>query len=214
MSYSLNKFNSLAWIYDTLARAVFGKSIRNAQVYYLKEIPQGCNVLILGGGTGWIIRELFLVNPDVHIWYIEASTAMIQRSQKRVKEFQEACVHFIHGTEDSIPAGIKYGAVITPFFLDLFSATTLSHVVRKIRSSLNTDALWLATDFVNRHKWWQRAALRFMYFFFRVVCRIESEELPAWENVLSESGCQELKSNYFFGSFIKATVFGMRLVDD
>jgi tRNA (cmo5U34)-methyltransferase len=210
MNSSLNRFNSLAWIYDTLARVIFGKSIKNAQVCYLKEIPKGCNVLILGGGTGWIIRKLLQINPGVNIWYIEASSAMIQRARKKVAKFHKDRIHFIHGTEDSVPTEINYNAVITPFFLDLFSMTSLKEVIRKIRKTLTPDALWLATDFVDNHKWWQRVALRLMYLFFRIICGIESKELPAWENVLRESGCEELKSNYFFNTFIKATLFVMR----
>jgi tRNA (cmo5U34)-methyltransferase len=208
-SSSLNRFNALAGVYDTLVELVFGNSVRQAQRHYLKEIPTASNVLILGGGTGWIIRELLLVNPTATIWYVEASSAMIERSKKKMLHFPGSTVHFIHGTEDSIPEVATFNVVITAFFLDLFTPSSLVCVIEKIKKSLVPDAMWLATDFVNQANRWQGVMLRVMYFFFRFVCRIEAKQLPQWEKLLRHYGYKEIKSHYFFYSFIKTAVLSL-----
>ncbi|MEZ4686196.1 MAG: hypothetical protein R3B47_09055 [Bacteroidia bacterium] len=51
-------FNRLAPVYDFLASLVFGNRIRQAQRWLLDFIPEGSSILILGGGTGWILEEL------------------------------------------------------------------------------------------------------------------------------------------------------------
>jgi tRNA (cmo5U34)-methyltransferase len=129
MSSPIDRFNLVAGYYDWLVRLVFGKSMREAQAYFLKDVPPGCNVLILGGGTGWILRALLDKQPDCKVWYIEASSEMIKRTKQKIESDQRR-VTFIHGTEDSIPdAGFDF--VVTNFFLDLFPSAPLRKVIGK-----------------------------------------------------------------------------------
>ncbi|HEY9047693.1 MAG TPA: class I SAM-dependent methyltransferase, partial [Ohtaekwangia sp.] len=69
-------FDSIAPVYDMLSRIVFGRSMVKSQRHFLKYIPAEASVLILGGGTGWIIQELFAVNNTCTIVYVEASQKM------------------------------------------------------------------------------------------------------------------------------------------
>lgn len=205
---SLNSFNWLAGSYDLLVKMVFGGSLDKAQVVYLKDIPQGANVLILGGGTGYILMMLLKINPSCKVWYIEASTAMIKRAKKRASVIPEGVeVYFIHGTENSIPGQIKFDIVITNFFLDLFSPSTLESVIQKIKLSLVRHGKWFVCDFVTQNKFWQTVLLNLMYFFFKHTCSIESTKLPPWELKLKNAGLREMKSKMFLRSFVKSTVY-------
>ena len=58
----LNGFDSIASIYDPIARLFFGNSITESQATFLSEIPVG-KVLILGGGSGWIATEVLSAQP-------------------------------------------------------------------------------------------------------------------------------------------------------
>ena len=113
----LNGFNTIAKIYDTLAKIVFGRVIKKAQLHFLNEIPIEAKVLILGGGTGWILNSILKIRPAVEVWYIEASTKMISIAKKKVVGFNN--IHFIHGTEQNIPVDQHYDVVITNFYFDL-----------------------------------------------------------------------------------------------
>src|SRR5688572_27433406 len=121
----MNNFDSVASFYDRLSRLIFGNSILHAQTLYLPDIPTGANVLILGGGTGWLLCELLAKKPGCKIWYIEASEKMISLSKEATRDTSHR-VTFIHGTEDRIPSGITFHVVITHFYLDLFSAGSCS----------------------------------------------------------------------------------------
>jgi tRNA (cmo5U34)-methyltransferase len=201
----MNNFDSVAGFYDQLSTMVFGTAIRRAQTTHLSDIPQGSNVLILGGGTGWLLSELSEANPTCKVWYIDASSRMISRSKKNIRNSTQEIV-FIHGTENSIPVGIKFDAVITNFYLDLFPQDLCISIIHKIRSAIQTNGLWLVSDFINT-TWWHGVMLRIMYGFFRLLCGIEGSSLPPWKNLLEKNGFKEDKSGEFFGGFIKSAVF-------
>ncbi len=200
-------FDIIAPVYDPLARAVFGCSIRSSQTFFLDNISSGSNVLVLGGGTGWILMELFKFNPECCVWYIEPSRKMMDQAQRRVKKLPSATVTFILGTEESIPSGIKYDAVITNFYFDLFSAESLKRVLNCIRQSLHSHGIILVADFIATGRFKHRALLHTMYQFFRVVCGIETTRLPNWQGELSRSGFEEMKSKMFYNGFIKSSVY-------
>src|SRR5690349_4539104 len=146
-------FDKIASIYDGLARLVFGNAIRQAQNYFLNDVPSGAKILVLGGGSGWLLSQLLTSKPQCDIWYIEASEKMLELS--KVKAKQSSRVHFIHGTEDSVPRSIQFDVVITNFYLDLFTETSLERVIDKIRNTMRSQAIWLVSDFINNNKWWQ-----------------------------------------------------------
>jgi ubiquinone/menaquinone biosynthesis C-methylase UbiE len=54
----LNNYDRIARIYDKLSRMVFGKSIVRAQQSILPFITTPARMLIVGGGTGWILEEI------------------------------------------------------------------------------------------------------------------------------------------------------------
>ena len=204
---SLNGFNWISGVYDRAARVVFGKAILNAQLTFLDDIPINCKILILGGGTGRILEEMIRVNPRRAIWYIDASSAMLERAKERLRELPAHDVHFLHGTVNSIPGEIKFDVVITNFFLDLFTVQSLVGIMEKIDKALLTESLWLVTDFVNGKKLYQRLLLYAMYLFFRITSKLEARKLPPWEAMLKKWGFKKLKSALFFNAFIKSAVF-------
>lgn len=207
MPSQLDRFNWLAKYYDQLATIVFGKTLHKGQVTYLCEIPKGATILILGGGTGKVMQELLRINSVYQIWYVEASSTMIELAKRNITNESPQQIYFIHGTEDSIPVGIKFNAVITHFFLDLFSEPSLKVLVEKIYPSLAPDGVWLACDFISNGKWWQKSTLRVMYLFFKLTCGIESRKLPPWEYQLRLGGLSLIKCRFFLDHFIKTTLF-------
>ena len=207
---SLKGFDALAPIYDRFASLVYGSAIREAQLFFLKAIPSSAHVLILGGGTGWLLAELLKTYPKIEVWYIEASVKMLEQAQQKLSEQQKSRVKFIHGTEDSIPHGIQFHAVITGFYLDLFSTTTLRRVIDTIAASLAPGSVWLVSDFIARKVWWQRILLKVMYAFFRWCCGIEAKQLPPWEQYMTAQGWEAKEEQLFFRGFIKSVRYSRR----
>ena len=204
MSKSLaTGFNRLAPIYDALARVAIGKGIRTSQLHFLNHLRERRKLLILGGGTGWILPYIIKSNPTIQIDYVDISHRMIEQARSNVSaDFQ---VRFIVGTEENIPDK-NYDCVITNFYLDLFDDLSLGHVVFRIKNSILPNAIWVATDFVNERPW-HKILLAIMYSFFCVTTGLSTQKLPLWEKELSNAGGTQLEMAKYSRGFIKSVVF-------
>jgi ubiquinone/menaquinone biosynthesis C-methylase UbiE len=191
-------------MYDFLAKLVFGKNIIVSQTYFLNRIQDHAKVLVLGGGSGWLLAELLKIKPNCEVWYIEASGKMIAMSKNTVDA--KYAVHFIHGTEQDIPPSVKFDAVIANFYFDVFTQRQLADVVTKIRLSLQTESRWIVTDFID-NRWWQKLLLKTMYRFFRIACSLESQQLPEWDSLMEKSKVIEIESKLFYRGFIKTILY-------
>jgi tRNA (cmo5U34)-methyltransferase len=196
-------FDRLAPIYDSLAGLVIGDGIRTSQLYFLNHLTQKQNLLILGGGTGWILPFIFEINPMLHIDYIELSPKMLDKAKMNAQENQK--IKFIEGTECSIPIG-KYDCVITNFYLDLFSDEDLCTVIDQIKESLQPDTSWLVTDFISEKRW-QRVMLWVMYRFFSITTGLKTSSLPEWKSSLERAGGKLVETKKSSRGFIESTVF-------
>lgn len=194
-------FDRLAPMYDALARMVIGSGIRKSQLHYLNYLTATNKLLILGGGTGWILPFILEMNPALQIDYIDVSPKMIALAKGRVMDSR---VRFIVGTEENIP-DTDYDCVITNFYLDLFDDAKLESVVLRIKNSIQPDASWIATDFVSE-KFWHKGLLIVMYQFFRITTGLQTLKPPSWEQGLRMAGGVELEMRKYSRGFIKSTV--------
>jgi ubiquinone/menaquinone biosynthesis C-methylase UbiE len=201
---SLNRYDSIARVYDQLAKLAFGDQIIDSQVHFLTSVPDNSTVLIIGGGTGWIAKELLKIKPRCRITFVDASAKMISIA-KASNVSTLVNIDFVHGTEDNIPEG-RYDVVITNFFLDLFSPKELDVVLQKIKARLVPQAIWLVTDFQKPKTMWQKFVLAFMYRFFAFVTRLKNRELSNLFEGIKKIGFTEIETAEFASGFIKATV--------
>lgn len=201
-----NNFDAVAPVYDALARAVFGRSLETAQAHNLQYIRDGATVLILGGGTGWIAETLLAHKPHCAVWYVEDSAQMIARARSRR---HMSAVHFIHGTERSLPA-MTFDVVITNFYVDLFRTPDLSRIVLDIKKQLRREGIWLVTDFKDTGRRAHRWLLRAMYAFFRITSNIAASRLPAWQSIFERTGFVVKDQASFHHGFICSVVFHPR----
>jgi tRNA (cmo5U34)-methyltransferase len=200
----LNGFDRIANVYDALAFLVFGLTIRKAQCALLNHLPKDGAILIIGGGSGWIANEV-AKRSGAKITYVEASSKMISLARTTTRLNPQ--IEFMHGTTAEIPSGLKFDAVITNFYLDLFNDKTLARETMKINSCLTNRPLWFVTDFIDEGKWWQRLLLFTMYKFFRITTDIEATHLPEWEQSMSSIGRKKREWRSFYSGFIKTAVF-------
>jgi len=196
-----SNYDNAAWFYDSLAKLVYGKALIKAQVYLLQFIRPNANILIVGGGTGWILEELTRIYPSgMQITYAEVSAKMTALSRKR--NIGNNKVTFINDAMENIDLSADFNVVITPFLFDNFTEETLQTVFYRINSLLKKDGIWLNTDFQLTGKWWQSLLLNSMILFFRLSCNIEASRLPDIERQFEQSGYRVISSKTFFGDFI------------
>jgi len=196
-------YNNSAWFYDSLARMVYGRALVNAQVYLLRQIPANSKVLIVGGGTGWVLEELTRIHPTgLTIVYVEIAPKMIALSKKRNIGVNK--VAFVNDAIENVALDADFDVVLTPFLFDNFTEQTLQNVFANINKLLKADGLWLNADFQLTGKWWQWVLLNSMFVFFRLICNIEASKLPDINGCFDRNGYQLTEQKNFFGGFISA----------
>ena len=144
MSHQLNHFDSIARIYDILAKLVFADSIQKSQQQCIQSIRNAYNILWIGGGSGQGLAHLLLANPDAHIDYIEASYKMMCLAQDALKKNTHITtqdyerVHWHHATHEILyQAEFKqkitgFDHIVTFFFLDVLNVQELEELMAQI----------------------------------------------------------------------------------
>lgn len=204
-----NNYDKIAGSYDTLSRLVFFRTQLKAQTDQLRFIPAGSNILIAGGGTGWILEEITKVHSSgLNITYVELSAKMLELSRKR--NVKENRIIYIHSAAENFHPSVKYDVILTAFFFDNFLAEDLKNVFRQFNLLLKKDGLWLFSDFYyteSSGKNWQWYLLKAMYLFFNKISKVEAKVLINTEKYFREALYRQLNSVYYYNGFIKAIVY-------
>jgi tRNA (cmo5U34)-methyltransferase len=207
-----NDFNFVAPFYDFLAGLVFGKSIKNSQTWLLPFIPEKANVLIIGGGTGWILTEMLDRVKPGKIVYLEASENMLERSQKRYAQMVKkdaAEVEFRLGTQTTLAPTETFDVIFTGFLLDLFEPETLENLIQQLYSHLKPTGLWLLADFYpqNATVFGQKSLLQTMVWFFKLTANLQTNQLPDLEKAFSRFPLALQQECFFYKDLIRSAVY-------
>lgn len=204
-------YNTIAAIYDPLARLVYGNALEQAQSFLLPHIPAGTSVLIVGGGTGWLLEELCkLHSSGLRIVYVEVSSSMMTLSRKRDTKNND--VEFVPYAIQDTHLKEAFGVIITPFVLDNFTDSTASQVFTQLDQHLVAGGLWLYADFQwNKRSYVQQLLLKTMYLFFKVACNLEATHLPDTATLFRKMPFQLLHQCTFYHNFIIAQVYRKRM---
>lgn len=200
-------FDLLAPLYDFLAFLVYGRSIKGVQKALIKKISPGKKVLLVGGGTGWLIRELYEQVPPSDLFYVDASAKMIQMSRKVLKKldpsFQQK-VNLIQDQFENLVLPTDFDVVICFFFFDLFEKEAFAAVFDQLDNCLKKGGSFLVADFfIGKGKNWQRLLVRAMYAFFRVFSQLKNRSLPPVQMAFEEKTYRLIFQKSYFKGFIK-----------
>ncbi|MCY7409914.1 MAG: class I SAM-dependent methyltransferase [Chitinophagales bacterium] len=176
-----NSFNLIAPFYDSLSSLVYGKNLINAKKAFLNKISSGSQILLMGGGTGNILNELFHSVPDITIDFVEPSSAMIEIAEKNLTAQFRSQVNFVCGDHHSIPKEKKFDVVTSFFVIDCFKQNEAIEFGIAITSRLKENGVWLFSDFFYTNNKLQHLLIWVMYRFFKVIAKISSNKLPDYE---------------------------------
>jgi ubiquinone/menaquinone biosynthesis C-methylase UbiE len=204
-----NNYDKIANHYDTLSRLVFFKSQVNAQVSQLQYLPKDSSVLIVGGGTGWILEEIAKIySAGLKIVYVEISAKMISLSQKR--DCKNNQVEFVNIGIEDFRTDIVFDVILTPFLFDNFAKQRATKVFEQLNACLKKDGLWFMVDFsLNKANgnWWKWLLLKSMYSFFKLLGIVEANQLIDMNPYFLNTGYQISEQRFYYRGFIKAIIY-------
>ncbi|AMR30242.1 hypothetical protein A0256_01805 [Mucilaginibacter sp. PAMC 26640] len=201
-----SNYDNSAFFYDELSRLVFGEALVKAQTYFLPHIPPNCSLLVIGGGTGWILEEIAKVHSSgLKISYVEISSKMMALSRRRNAGGNK--ISFINQAVEDVKFDTQFDVVITPFLFDNYPDDKLEGLILHIHRMLKPEGIWLNTDFQLTGKWWQFALMKTMVLFFKILCGVESWRLPNVDTHFQKLGYQPTSNKSFFYDFIVTRVY-------
>jgi ubiquinone/menaquinone biosynthesis C-methylase UbiE len=202
-------YDLIANHYDWLSRLIFQKSQVRAQTDLIPFIKPPCKILLIGGGTGWLLEELAMAYPaGIELTYLDNSSNMIAIAKKR--DFGQNIVSFIQTDIEKFETHVQFNVVMTPFLFDNLSSEKAHIVFEKINTMLPPGGLFLYTDFQTNPKkmrFWHRALLKLMYTFFKMVSNVETAKMPDIHPLLTAKLDQAIWQKTYFGEFIQSTVY-------
>ncbi|MCP2043645.1 ubiquinone/menaquinone biosynthesis C-methylase UbiE [Pontibacter sp. HSC-36F09] len=209
---SNTNFDSIAPIYDGLSWLVFGNVLQRAQTEHISLIPPNSKVLLIGGGSGWLLEQLLRYRPEAEITYLEVSEKMLHLTQRRIRQkFPEPFkIDFRLGDENSLQPDETFDVIITPFLLDLFPDERLQQLMNRLCASLRPQGRWLFSDF-----WpaqtpppaWQQLLLKSMYTFFGLVSHVKAPRLPDFNDHFARQPLRLEASATFYGGLVQARAY-------
>ena len=201
-----NNYNTIAFCYDRLSKLVYGDSIRKSQNCLLSFISNGDKVLIVGGGTGWILEEICQLYPSgLNIMYVEASRNMMRLAQQR--NTRENNVEFLKIYIEQYETASAFDVIFTPFLFDNFNEENAPKNFHRLNALLRKKGKWLFVDFdINkkssyRNKW----LLKTMYLFFKIATNIQAHALTDMKSLFLQNGYEEVFNQYHYNQFIKSS---------
>jgi tRNA (cmo5U34)-methyltransferase len=201
-------FDRVASFYDPLAKLVFGSSLQDAQYWLLPYIPSNSTILIIGGGSGWLLQQVLEHTSPKHIVYLEASEKMLQQAQQQIPA--PTIVEFRHGTDADLQPHEQFDIIITPFLLDLFQDERLSQLMQRLYSVLEPGGLWLFADFwpvQQKLPFWQKLLAKSMYLFFGLLSDVQGRQLPDYSRHYNRLGLKEQQWAGFYNGFVQSKVY-------
>jgi ubiquinone/menaquinone biosynthesis C-methylase UbiE len=177
-----------------------------AQQFLVKEIPANSRILIVGGGTGWVLEEIAKIHANgLTITYVDSSAKMIALA--RARNVAGNIVTFIAAPiEETAPAEV-YDVVLTPFLFDNFTDHVMQKVFVQLHERLAPQGIWLFCDFQKPIVFWQKILLKVMYLFFKVSCGIEASALPDTEGCFARHGYKIRAQETFVKGFVVSRVY-------
>lgn len=205
----INNYDKIANHYDFLSRLIFFKSQVKAQINQLKSIPANSSLLIVGGGTGWILEEIAKVySSGLSITYVEISEKMIKLSKAR--NFKNNQVDFIALGIEDFKTEQKFDVILTPFLFDNFSRHRAEAVFKDLHHHLKINGLWFFVDFSlsnRKGKWWKSIVLKSMYLFFKIMGIVEAHQLVDMQPYFTQEKYKTLEKRLYYSGFISATIY-------
>ena len=116
-------------------------------------------------------------------------------------------ITFINEAVENLNVNASFDVVLTPFLFDNFTEQSVQTIFTHIHNTLKAGGIWLNSDFALSGKWWQKILLKSMFWFFRLICKIEASELPKIEKCFERYDYKIIAQSPFFSDFILSTIY-------
>ena len=208
-------FDRIVPIYDFFKTVLFLGAIQRCQYYHFPLLKGSRKILVIGGGTGRIIRQIRRYSNFEKLDYVDSSSKMIREATKYSQQMHVELENRIQFHSIDIFAhsiNNKYDVIIAPFVLDCFTDDQLDLLGKKFSSWLMPGGFLLVSDFCeSRESLWSRTLsriiTRILYLVFNRACGLNLKRLPNFNRLFQVLPCSIVEKRPFFSGVLKSVVY-------
>ncbi|MBL4577229.1 MAG: class I SAM-dependent methyltransferase [Flavobacteriales bacterium] len=211
-------FDRVAPFYDVCKNLLFLGAIQRCQYFHLSHLNSHKKILVIGGGTGKIISEIYQHCEFDTMVYLDSSVKMVERAegfiQKNNVDLLEK-IDFQSVDVLSYKPSERFDVIVAPFVFDCFTDQQLEELGGKIKKWMSPRSLLLFSDFhESRTSIVSRTVSRFMtlplYFALDVLCGLGIERLPNFNRLFHQIQFEEIDQRTFFAGVLQSAVYRLR----
>lgn len=154
-------YDPFASIYDWLAAAYSGGGIHRAKQAHVSTLAAGARALYLGCGAG--SECVVAASRDISVTVVDTSARMLARCRAAFERVGLQAT-FIHADALNLSFDACFDVVITPFFLNVFSVTSLPSALRRFLDYLRPGGHFVSVDFRARSSDWLFSQVQRLYY--------------------------------------------------
>jgi SAM-dependent methyltransferase len=187
-------FDLIARPYRWLEYLTLGRILENCRNFYLAQLLDRRQALILGDGDGRFANNLLNANRSLVVVAVDTSAAMLdllrERSASAIQADPTRLSTIQQSALDYTPEG-SLDLIVTHFFLDCLTQPELNALVDKLVKHIRPGALWVVSDFqipAGAMRFPARLYIRTLYLIFRVLTGLRVTHLPDHATPLTNAG--------------------------
>ena len=196
-------YGKVSQSYQFLSRMVFGNALLNAQRKALSKLRFPCNVLMIGGGDGEILKHLS--DFEGVLDYVEISSEMVLVAQSKTNLSINWHIQDIF----SFKTDRKYDVIFMPFLLDNFTTKQCSELITHLKPMLKKEGQVIVVDFTEVPNLWQKVLLSCMYSFFRLIAGVKTAKMPEIEQIMAIHTLKKTLEMKSFRGFIEIKKYSL-----
>lgn len=220
-------FDRVARIYRWMEYLSFGTMLERCRFRFLHNCGQSRQALILGDGDGRFTARLFAVNPTLRVDAVDLSQAMLTQLEQRAARVIKRSAPIPQPEEIRLrticadvrqfsPPDKEYDLVVSHFFLDCLKYPEVEELMERTVPRLAPQSLWLVSEFSIPENGWRRIAarllIRWLYFAFRKMTRLQVREIPDYSAVLTRYGFRRRQHSLFLGGILSAELWERKVL--
>jgi SAM-dependent methyltransferase len=185
--------------YWWIERLGMGRTLERRRSWFLAELANARQALVLGDGDGRFLRELLLRNAHVSADYVDSSARMLELARRKAG-VQRVDYRQTDALTAKFPSN-AYDLIATHFFFDCFDAGKLELLIGRIAEAAKPGARWVVSEFRTPNVL-ARLLVSALYVFFRLTTGLKTRKLADHRPILRAHGFRLLKECHSRGALV------------
>lgn len=181
-----NNYSIISPFYDAIKTLVFGKTLIETEIHFLKNL-ESKSLLVIGSGSAEFLNHIEIEGFE-KISLIDKNPEMLSKAKNRIKD--DSNIEILN--MDILQSDFlnEYDYISLPFFLDCLNDSEINLVLERVYSILKPQGKLIISDFFldENSSTKSRFLTKLMYQFFSIATNINRSQIPDYKHFALKNG--------------------------